>query len=256
MPVEPAARHADRPAQIRMANYEQLEGLHGPVGNAIPTLLLMSFEAVADGKPVPVDKILPGRKLPVPADWFTGRSAFRSERLWSGVRRGITGRYSTTDSPGNRERESSEDGSAEKPSDQVARGGARRSPARVLSPSQVPRSAPLDAKRLPTFGPEWIVVPPASRTTSTSMPGRLPELVPHVADGKKIWNLKKGDGLYPAVVGEQVLVIGEKIAAEPEPQGRNRTLGARSAGTAVRPRGHAGRYVSAYPVSGPKASRG
>jgi hypothetical protein len=32
----------------------------------------------------------------------------------------------------------------------------------------------------------------------------------NVADGKKVWSNEKGDGLYPAVVGDQVLVIGEK----------------------------------------------
>jgi len=32
----------------------------------------------------------------------------------------------------------------------------------------------------------------------------------NVADGKKVWSIKKGDGLYPAVIGEQILVIGEK----------------------------------------------
>jgi len=32
----------------------------------------------------------------------------------------------------------------------------------------------------------------------------------NVADGKKAWSAKKGDGLYPAVVGDQVLIIGEK----------------------------------------------
>ena len=31
-----------------------------------------------------------------------------------------------------------------------------------------------------------------------------------LADGKEIWSSNKGDGLYPAVIGEQVLLIGEK----------------------------------------------
>jgi outer membrane protein assembly factor BamB len=43
-------------------------------------------------------------------------------------------------------------------------------------------------------------------------PADFPELLClNVADGKKVWSVKKGDGLYPAVVGEQVLVIGERM---------------------------------------------
>jgi len=36
-------------------------------------LFLVSFEAKRDGKEVPLDAILPGRKLPVLAEWYTGR---------------------------------------------------------------------------------------------------------------------------------------------------------------------------------------
>ena len=42
-------------------------------------------------------------------------------------------------------------------------------------------------------------------------PADDPELLClNVADGKEIWSANKRDGLYPAVIGEQVLVIGEK----------------------------------------------
>jgi outer membrane protein assembly factor BamB len=72
--------------------------------------------------------------------------------------------------------------------------------------------APLDAKRFPTFAPEWVVVPPVVVGDKyVYAPADFPELLClNVADGKKVWSVKKGDGLYPAVVGEQVLVIGEK----------------------------------------------
>ncbi len=72
--------------------------------------------------------------------------------------------------------------------------------------------APLNAKRFPTFAPEWIVVPPVVVGDKyIYAPADFPELLClNVADGKKVWSVKKGDGLYPAVVGEQVLVIGEK----------------------------------------------
>jgi hypothetical protein len=74
--------------------------------------------------------------------------------------------------------------------------------------------APLDAKRFPTFAPEWVVVPPAVvGDRYVYAPADFPELLClNVADGKKVWSVKKGDGLYPAVVGEgeQVLVVGEK----------------------------------------------
>jgi outer membrane protein assembly factor BamB len=72
--------------------------------------------------------------------------------------------------------------------------------------------APLDAKRFPTFAPEWVVVPPAVvGDRYVYAPADFPELLClNVADGKKAWSVKKGDGQYPAVVGEQVLVVGEK----------------------------------------------
>ena len=72
--------------------------------------------------------------------------------------------------------------------------------------------APLDAKRFPTFAPEWVVVPPVVVGDKyIYAPADFPELLClNVADGKKVWSVKKGDGLYPAVVGEQVLVVGEK----------------------------------------------
>jgi PQQ-like domain len=72
--------------------------------------------------------------------------------------------------------------------------------------------APLDAKRFPTFAPEWVVVPPVVvGDRYIYAPADFPELLClNVADGKKVWSVKKGDGLYPAVVGEQVLVVGEK----------------------------------------------
>jgi len=72
--------------------------------------------------------------------------------------------------------------------------------------------APLDANRFPTFAPEWIVVPPVVADDKyIYAPADFPELLClNVADGKKVWSAKKGDGLYPAVVGDQVLVIGEK----------------------------------------------
>ncbi|HVK08002.1 MAG TPA: hypothetical protein VM597_04405 [Gemmataceae bacterium] len=37
------------------------------------SLLLVAFEARRDGRPVPVESFLPGKKLPVAADWYTGR---------------------------------------------------------------------------------------------------------------------------------------------------------------------------------------
>lgn len=72
--------------------------------------------------------------------------------------------------------------------------------------------APLDAKRFPTFAPEWVVVPPiVVGDKYIYAPADFPELLClNVADGKKVWSIKKGDGLYPAVVGEEVLVVGEK----------------------------------------------
>jgi len=72
--------------------------------------------------------------------------------------------------------------------------------------------APLDAKRFPTFAPEWVVVPPVVVGDKyIYAPADFPELLClNVADGKKVWSIKKGEGLYPAVNGEQVLVIGEK----------------------------------------------
>lgn len=72
--------------------------------------------------------------------------------------------------------------------------------------------APLDAKRFPTFAPEWVVVPPvAVGDKYIYAPADFPELLClNVADGKKIWSVKKDNGLYPAVAGDQVLVIGEK----------------------------------------------
>jgi RNA polymerase sigma factor (sigma-70 family) len=72
--------------------------------------------------------------------------------------------------------------------------------------------APLDGKRFPTFAPEWFVVPPVvAGEKYIYAPADFPELLClNVADGKKVWSIKKGDGLYPAVVGDQVLVIGEK----------------------------------------------
>ncbi|HEX3147419.1 MAG TPA: PQQ-binding-like beta-propeller repeat protein [Gemmataceae bacterium] len=70
--------------------------------------------------------------------------------------------------------------------------------------------AAIKAKRFPTFLPEWIVVPPVVvRDRYVYAPADFPELLClNATDGKKIWTAKKGDGLYPAVVGEQVLVIG------------------------------------------------
>lgn len=72
--------------------------------------------------------------------------------------------------------------------------------------------APLDARRFLTFAPEWVVVPPAVVGDKyIYAPADFPELLClNAANGKKVWSIKKGDGLYPAVVGEQVLVIGEK----------------------------------------------
>jgi outer membrane protein assembly factor BamB len=72
--------------------------------------------------------------------------------------------------------------------------------------------APLDAKRFPTFAPEWFVIPPVvAGDKYVYAPADFPELLClNVADGKKVWSVKKGDGLFPAVVGDQVLVIGEK----------------------------------------------
>jgi RNA polymerase sigma factor (sigma-70 family) len=72
--------------------------------------------------------------------------------------------------------------------------------------------AALAAKRFSTFAPEWIVVPPiVAGDKYIYAPADFPELLClNVADGKKVWSAKKGDGLYPAVVGDQVLVVGEK----------------------------------------------
>ena len=65
--------------------------------------------------------------------------------------------------------------------------------------------APLDAKRFPTFAPEWVVVPPVvAGDKYVYAPADFPELLClNVADGKKVWSVKKGDGLYPAVVGDR-----------------------------------------------------
>src|SRR5262249_21682824 len=72
--------------------------------------------------------------------------------------------------------------------------------------------SPLDAKRFPTFAPEWVVVPPVvAGDRYVYAPADFPELLClDVATGKKVWSVKKGDGLYPAVVGDRVLVVGEK----------------------------------------------
>jgi RNA polymerase sigma factor (sigma-70 family) len=72
--------------------------------------------------------------------------------------------------------------------------------------------APLDAKRFPTFAPEWVVVPPVvAEDRYVYAPADFPELLClNLADGKKVWSIKKGDGLYPAVVGDRVLIVGEK----------------------------------------------
>jgi len=72
--------------------------------------------------------------------------------------------------------------------------------------------APLDAKRFPTFAPEWVVVPPVVvRDQYVYAPADFPELLClNVHTGKKIWAARKGDGLYPNIVGEQVLIVGEK----------------------------------------------
>lgn len=72
--------------------------------------------------------------------------------------------------------------------------------------------APVTTPRFENFKPEWIVVPPAVvGDRYVYAPADFPELLClNVADGKKMWSVKKGDGLYPAVVGEQVLVIEEK----------------------------------------------
>jgi outer membrane protein assembly factor BamB len=65
---------------------------------------------------------------------------------------------------------------------------------------------------LETVVPAWVVVPPVVVGDKyLYSPADFPELLClNVADGKKVWSAKKGDGLYPAVVGERVLVIGEK----------------------------------------------
>jgi outer membrane protein assembly factor BamB len=70
----------------------------------------------------------------------------------------------------------------------------------------------IPRKGFPTFAPEWVVVPPVVVGDKyIYAPADFPELLClNVADCKKAWSVKKGDGLYPAVVGEQVLVIGEK----------------------------------------------
>lgn len=77
------------------------------------------------------------------------------------------------------------------------------------------RHPPEDAIKWLTghsFAPEWVVVPPVvAGDQYVYAPADFPELLClNVADGKKAWGAKKGDGLYPAVVGERVLVVGEK----------------------------------------------
>lgn len=73
--------------------------------------------------------------------------------------------------------------------------------------------APLTAKRFPHFAPEWIVVPPAiSDGKYVYAPADFPTLLClNVADGAKVWSVNKEDGLYPVVVKDKVLVIGEKV---------------------------------------------
>jgi outer membrane protein assembly factor BamB len=72
--------------------------------------------------------------------------------------------------------------------------------------------APVTAKRFETFAPEWVVVPPVVvGDRYVYAPADFPELLClDVANGKKVWSVKKGDGLYPAVAGDRVLVVGEK----------------------------------------------
>jgi len=72
--------------------------------------------------------------------------------------------------------------------------------------------APVTAPRFENYAAEWVVVRPVVvQGKYVYAPADFPELLClNVADGKKVWGVKKGDGLYPAVVGERVLVIGEK----------------------------------------------
>jgi len=67
-------------------------------------------------------------------------------------------------------------------------------------------------RALPSSLSDWVVVRPVvAQDRYIYAPVGFSELLClNVADGKKVWSAKKGDGLYPAVVGEQVLVIGEK----------------------------------------------
>ncbi|HVK13716.1 MAG TPA: PQQ-binding-like beta-propeller repeat protein [Gemmataceae bacterium] len=73
--------------------------------------------------------------------------------------------------------------------------------------------APLQANRFSTFAPEWVVVPPVVADGKyVYAPADFPELLGlDPATGNKLWGTQKGDGLYPAVVGDTVLVVGEKI---------------------------------------------
>jgi hypothetical protein len=117
--------------------------------------------------------------------------------------------------------------------------------------------APITAKRFETFAPEWVVVPPVvAGDKYIYAPADFPELLClNVADGKKVWSAKKGDGLYPAVVGEQVLVIGEKTV---------RSLGLKDGGEQWKldlpglPCGRGALLGETYlvPVSEPKTWRG
>jgi PQQ-like domain len=72
--------------------------------------------------------------------------------------------------------------------------------------------APITAKRFQTFAPEWVVVPPVvAGDKYVYAPADFPELLClDVGTGKKVWSVKKGDGLYPAVVGDRVFIVGEK----------------------------------------------
>jgi len=72
--------------------------------------------------------------------------------------------------------------------------------------------APIGAKRFESFAPEWVVVPPVvAGDKYIYAPADFPELLCiNVTTGKKVWSVKKGDGLYPAVIGDRVLIVGEK----------------------------------------------
>ncbi len=72
--------------------------------------------------------------------------------------------------------------------------------------------APVGAKRFETFAPEWTVGPPiVSDGRVVYGPADFPELLClSLTNGKKAWSLKKRDGLYPAVMDDRVLVVGEK----------------------------------------------